>query len=297
VSNFNLTNNINVAVVGIVRDIEKTIHDDYFRLKESLQLFHKIKWFLVESDSRDATVSFLSEIEGSDPNFRFISLGNLQTGTAQRTIGMAAARNRYLQEILENSEYDDVDFIVIADFNGLNNLINLDSVASCFERSDWDACFANQSKKYYDIWALRHPLWSPNDCWSQHSFFRKYLKVPELALYSSVQARMIHLPPDSDWIEVDSAFGGFAIYRKAVLTQGSYIGETSDGVACCEHVPFNLSLRKKGYKLFINPRLINADSTDHSENAFLGKFILRLFKYPRKFIKAKYSSKRPYSLR
>jgi hypothetical protein len=293
VSNFNRTNNINVAVVGIVKDIETTIGEDYSKLNESLSFFNKVKWFLVESDSQDATVRLLNEIRKSDPNFNFVSLGKLQTGTAQRTVGMAAARNRYLHEIRENSEYEDVDFIVIADFNGLNNLINKDSVASCFVRSDWDACFANQSKKYYDIWALRHPLWSPNDCWSQHSFFRKYSKVPELALYSSVQARMIHLPSDSDWIEVDSAFGGFAIYRKTALKHGSYFGETEEGVACCEHVPFNLALRKKGYKLFINPKLINADSTDHSENAFLGKFLLRLFKYPRKFIKAKYSSKLP----
>ena len=77
--NFNVTNNINVAVVGIVRDIETTIQDDYFRLKESLQLFNKVKWFLVESDSQDATVSLLTEIKGLDPNFRFVSLGKLRS--------------------------------------------------------------------------------------------------------------------------------------------------------------------------------------------------------------------------
>ena len=58
------------------------------------------------------------------------------------------------------------------------------------------------------------------------------------------------------------------------------------------HVSY-LAEEVNGYKMFINPKLINADSTDHSENAFLGKFLLRLFKYPSKFIQAKYSSKHP----
>jgi hypothetical protein len=200
---------------------------------------------------------------------------------------MALARNRYLKEIRESAKYQNVDLVAVVDFNGLNNLISKESIASCFRRDDWDVCFANQAKKYYDIWALRHSLWSPNDCWNQHAFFRKYSKFPELALYSSVQSRMIHIPASEEWIEVESAFGGFAIYRRIAISNGLYSGLTELGMAICEHVPFNLHLRSKGYRLFINPALINADSTDHSDNAHLRKLLRRILFYPLKTIRSK----------
>ena len=276
----------NVAVVGIVKDVQGTISDDYERIRISLSGFKSISWFIVESNSSDSSLMELSDIRSKDPSFNFMSLGKVDEQGQSRTVGMADARNSYLRELRDNSRFENIDFVVVADFNGLNNLLNKDSIESCFQRSDWDACFANQSKKYYDIWALRHPLWSPNDCWSQHAFFRKYLKFPELALYSSVQSRMIHIPMNESWIEVESAFGGLGIYRRSVISEGVYVGLTETGFAICEHVPFNLMLRSKGYRLFVNPALINADSTDHSENAFFGKLFKRLLSYPIKVIRS-----------
>lgn len=283
-SNFS---NQNIAVVGIVKDAAKSFHDDYSRLKNSLSGFKTTKWFVVESNSSDSTIDELSKIRSKDSNFDFTSLGKNQEIGESRTIAMAHARNRYLVEIRENTNYQNVDLVVVVDFNGLNNLISEDSIISCFRRNDWDVCFANQTKKYYDIWALRHSLWSPNDCWNQHAFFRKYSKFPELALYSSVQSRMIHIPSSEEWIEVDSAFGGFAIYRRKAISDGLYSGLTDAGLAICEHVPFNLHLRSKGFRLFINPALINADSTDHSENAHLGQLLKRIVFYPLKAIRSK----------
>ena len=36
---------------------------------------------------------------------------------------------------------------------------------SCWQYQNWDVFTANTSDIYYDIWALRHNNWSPNDCW------------------------------------------------------------------------------------------------------------------------------------
>ncbi len=278
-----------VAIVGIVRDVEETILEDYQKLKHSLSIFGGIKWFLVESDSSDNSLQSLSEIRKSNSDFDFVSLGKIRELGVSRTVAMAKSRNRYLLELRENERFTDIDFVVVADFNGLNNLISLDSVISCFERDDWDACFANQSKRYYDIWALRHDLWSPNDCWRQHEFLRKYINFPEFALYVSVQSRMIHIPKDSEWIEVESAFGGFAIYRRNVLDDVNYFGISVDGEPICEHVPLNLSLNAMGYKLMINPKLINADTTDHSKNSNLFSLLIRLLKYPAKLLRVSFN--------
>jgi hypothetical protein len=101
------------------------------------------------------------------PGFRFASLGQLQPTIPGRTDRIAHCRNRYLQEIAENPEYADIDFVVVADFDNLNTLVSAKSFRSCFKRQDWDVCTANQRGPYYDIFALRHPTWSPCDCLAQ----------------------------------------------------------------------------------------------------------------------------------
>ena len=77
---------------------------------------------------------------------------------------------------------------------------------------------------------------------------------------------MIVIPQDAEWIEVDSAFGGLAIYRRETLLDVSsrYIGLYKDGIEVVEHVSLHLGIIQNGYKIFINPRLINTDFTDHS---------------------------------
>jgi hypothetical protein len=75
---------------------------------------------------------------------------------------------------------------------------------------------------------------------------------------------MINLPREAEWLEVDSAFGGLAIYKKSIMSQGSYIGLYDNGIEVCEHVPFHFGIRQKDGKIFINPRLINTDYTEHS---------------------------------
>jgi hypothetical protein len=163
-------------------------------------------------------------------------------------------------------------------------LISLEAVKSCLENREWDVCTANQNGPYYDIWALRHEQWNPTDCWKQLEFFRRYIKYPEKALQMAVLSKMIRIPPHSNWIRVDSAFGGFAIYRREVLNHGEYTGRDNRGSPICEHVPLHEELTKAGFKIFINPKLINTKRTDHSQHPRVYKKILRLIKYPVKIL-------------
>lgn len=276
----NVSNNeLTILVAGIVKNVANTIQQDFSTIQKCLADFYEVKWFLVESDSEDDTIDVLKSLSQSNNSFRFVSLGKIQKAEHPRTIGMAIARNKYLQELRENSEYKNIDILAVADFNGLNSKLTRESINSCFEIETWDACFANQSGRYYDIWALRHPIWSPNDCWQQHEFFRKYYRFPEYALSLSIRSRMIHIPLDNDWIEVESAFGGFALYKVASLAHGKYEGISPDGQAICEHVPFHKTMRDNQKRLFINPKLINTHSTDHSARMGFLQTILRILKY------------------
>jgi hypothetical protein len=196
---------------------------------------------------------------------------------------MARARNVYLNELRNNPEYSKCNYVIVADFNNLNNLINSSAIESCFTRDDWDVCCANQDGPYYDIWALRHPLWSPNDCWQELDFLRKYIKFPERALYAALQSRMIKIPKDSEWIEVESAFGGLAIYKREAMNESNYSAFDDSGKITCEHVPFNLGLRLKNKRILINPALINTKYTDHNSETKITRKLLRFLKYPFKY--------------
>jgi hypothetical protein len=80
---------------------------------------------------------------------------------------------------------------------------------------------------------------------------------------------MIVIDPTEDWIEVDSAFGGLAIYRRHALSRVRYIGLGEAGQEICEHVSLNSQIRSNGYRVFINPMLVNAALTEHARQQLL----------------------------
>jgi hypothetical protein len=95
---------------------------------------------------------------------------------------------------------------------------------------------------------------------------------------------MIRIPEHSNWIEVDSAFGGFGIYKRHLLNHGRYEGLNQFGNPICEHVTFHRDLKLHGARLFVNPKLINTNKTDHSTRANLVSQVLRVTKYPIKIL-------------
>ena len=280
-----ITSEMRILVTGIVKDISSTIDSDLLQIENALSDFKEILWFLVESDSKDSSVEVLEKLSKSRKNFRYVSLGAIQDAGKPRTIGMATARNICLAEVKSYIQYREVEYVAVSDFNRLNSKLSIAGIRSCFKNPIWDACFANQSGRYYDVWALRHPLWSPNDCWQQHAFFRKFYRIPELALNASIRNRMIHIPENNEWIEVNSAFGGFGIYKKETYLLGSYTGITSDNFPICEHVPFHEEIRQAGKRLFINPELINTHSTDHSRRMNSLRTFARMASYPIKILR------------
>lgn len=253
-----------LLIVGLVRNGDHFIERNVAKLREASRKFKDVHWLFIESDSADNTVNILTNLAKNISNFKFISEGILLDKFPLRTARIAHCRNTYLHEIKNNSIYQNVGYVVVADLDDTNSLLTEDGLLSCWEHSGWDVCTANQRGPYYDIWALRHPFWSPNDCWIEHKFLMQYSKRPNELLYSCVFSKMIDIPPDADWIEVDSAFGGLAIYKKSAMSHGEYIGLYDNGMEICEHVPFHTGIRNSGGRIFINPKLINTDYTEHS---------------------------------
>lgn len=262
-------------VVGLAKNCGRTVAKDVFKIKNALSIAESIHWLIIESDSDDNTGSQLNLLSQSVSNFDFKSLGSLSHQYPDRTARLAYCRNFYLDIVNNSPEYVNVDYVLMADFDGINTDLSSDGVESCFARSDWDACFANQRGPYYDIWALRHEFWNPGDCWQNLRFLNTVQKNRRKNLNAAIHSKMLVIPPGSPWIQVDSAFGGLGIYRKTVLRDGRYSGVSAAGYPQSEHVTFHRELIKKGHSLFINPSLINARFTEHSYGStIIGKLML-----------------------
>lgn len=258
--------NKTILIVGTARDVEGAIAHTVSKLAHSFSAFQNIAWLIIESDSSDNTIAVLQKLSTDVPYFRFISMGALQTTMPRRTERLAACRNVYLKEIRENPAYADLDYVAVADLDGVNNLLTPESVLTCWTRNDWDVCTANQAGPYYDIWALRHQDWSPNDCWEQFRFLERMGTPRDKGLFAAVYSKMLRIPRTLDWIPVQSAFGGLGIYRREALLKGTYTGLNEQGVEICDHPTLHETLIADGRKIFINPQLINTDYTDHTNH-------------------------------
>lgn len=254
-----------ILIAGTVRNCENTIIEEISRLHKCFSPLFSVHFFIVESDSDDKTIGCLENLKRSRENFNWLSLGRLRDRHPLRTERLALCRNAYLDELRSNSKYQDIDYLVVSDLDGVNRLLTEDAVKSCWSNELWGVCTANQDGPYYDIWALRHHVWSPGDCLQQYYFFLQHNIAEPAAKFGAIFSKMIFIAKGQDWIKVDSAFGGLAIYRRKLIESAKYIGLNKLGEEVCEHVGFHSDITSRGHSILINPNLINVDFTDVSE--------------------------------
>jgi hypothetical protein len=130
--------------------------------------------------------------------------------------------------------------------------------------SSWACMTASQRESYYDVWALRSSPTITYDFWErarQESFFPIAWKS---ALRKFLDIHNKEIPNDHPLIEVQSAFGGAAIYAAQYLSEECvYNGWMDHGWwfhrEQCEHVSFNQCVRRNAGegKFFINPKFQN----------------------------------------
>ena len=262
-------------MVGVVRNCANQVQSDVRKIEDALVGAKSISYLLVESDSNDATIEVLGQLKKDIPHFDYLTKGSLRGQMPIRTDRLAYCRNGYLEVIRTDEQYRDIDYVLVSDFDGMNTHLTPASIDSCWERDDWDVCTANQDGPYYDVWTIRHPQWSPNDCFEQYHTMLSNKVSAYKAYYLAVYSRMITIPLDADWIEVDAAFGGLGLYKKEALICSEYIGVMESGQEICEHVLLSEKIKKAGFKIFLNPRLINTKRSEHINKAL--KTILALF--------------------
>jgi hypothetical protein len=238
-----------MIIVGCARDISQT----WETVQKSLQLIFssvpKYQCWIIESNSSDNTLDLLTRWAAEDSRRTVISLGNLIEPSRTRRI--AQCRNKYME--LAEPYFSEHSEILMVD---LDDILDLDpnfkqELDTCFERTDWDALGSNRRGQYYDIWALRsHALGIDYDCWEMVAGRPEYVLNHDGFRHIDRRQKYVYdhqkVYPPGDWIPVQSAFGGLAIYKTAAIKGRRYIGDT------CEHVSFN-----QGLRMFINTRLFS----------------------------------------
>lgn len=280
----NVDNKNRVLIVGTVSNVSKSLPADYHTVRNAFSTDFEVFTYLVESDSSDETLLSLDNLSSSIDNFSFISFGDLRISIPDRVERIRFCRNQYVQFIRDNFGTFNWDYVVVADLDGMNGALNHEAVRSCFTRLDWDCCLSNQTGGYYDIFALRERNWQPGNYFDeveaqrakiQNLRFSEFDLINRIRLIlrqdsikrNAIYSKMRRIPRNSNWIAVDSGFGGLAIYKPQVFLKFDYSKVHIDS-RDSEHVDLHFKMRKEGEKIFINPNFVNARWNTYNVNKY-----------------------------
>jgi len=247
-----------MIIAGTARNISQFWESTEKSLQIIFDSLPTYKCFIIESNSQDNTLELLNNWAAKDSRRTVVSLGWLQEPVRTRRI--ATCRNKYME--LAEPYFSEFPHIIMLD---LDDALKIDSnfkeqLDTCFSRNDWDGLGSNRRGKYYDIWALRSKvLGITYDCWEMASRNPEHILTHDGFRHIDNRHKYVFshqkvYPETMSWILVESAFGGLAIYKTAVIKGRRYVGNT------CEHVSFN-----QGLRMYINPRLISGgESLQHT---------------------------------
>ncbi|MDP3898679.1 MAG: glycosyltransferase family A protein [Mesorhizobium sp.] len=240
--------------VGTARDCARYLPAALERWSRLESVFSAAHFIVAENDSVDATKSILAAWAAADSRRTVICLDGIGLRGEGRSNVVTTARNHILDLIASRPDLSSADYLVVMDMDDVSLAIRPETLRRCMAFEGWDGLFANQLFYYYDVWALRHPR-SPDD-------FEVRIEAAPPG-WRRRWARLRHLTwrnrpicPFRAPFRVDSAFGGFGIYRMTVALGGRYVGFVN-GRTICEHVPYHEQLVRDGARLFIHPGMIN----------------------------------------
>lgn len=280
-----ISNKKSILVVATVRNVEKTIFHEIQRCKDSLIRFDDIFFHLIESDSTDSTIVQLDSLKKLVPTFSYTALGNIEFQIEDRLERIRYCRNKYVEYIRALSIELQPHYVLVVDLDGMNSALTSKSIDSCFVRDDWDVVLANQTFGYYDILALRHSVWQKDDYTIQlnkrrkeiktshnYKYFKKLRKFIELEKlqHKLLYSKMIRIKQNSEWIQVESGYGGAAIYRTEVFLKYDYSKEFDNNEA--DSVTLHRKLLRNSGRIFINPKFINSHFNTYNCNRY---FLIR----------------------
>jgi hypothetical protein len=272
--------NKSAVIAGCLKNSEAHLSAIFNNLNLIQNLYDKVCFIFVENDSTDQTKSLLNLWGANKKDFNFLNLDGLDVYEKNRTVRLEIARNAYIDLLNKRTDLHSYDHLYIIDMDDkatypLDYKALLNSINFLNHNPKISGIFANQPNGYYDLWALRHPIYCPFDFWHE-ILFENLLTEDLFSAFNSIFSKVVHsIPSDAKPIQVNSAFGGLGIYKipHVIRNKSKYIGHsykffnTNKFNFCklqtCEHVSFNLGLIAQGGELYIMPNLINSMDTSN----------------------------------
>jgi len=283
VKNMNLRD-LKVVFAGCARDCSTYLPTTIENIKSYSKLFKDSYTLIVENGSKDKTKEILNQNLSENNIFLFREELTKLSNRGQR---LEHARNIIIETIRENEKLKNCDLFIMMDLDDLGSYkINekdiIKAVKFLMSEDKNGAVFANQLGTYYDMWTLRDQKYCKNDFWVEVLQFLINNKNSKDKISKSnieevkkniIDKKTYSFEKNHPPIKVESAFGGFGIYKMEYVLknnrkyQGTQIVSltTKDQKKLkvkyqkCEHVNFNQGLTEQNLELYILPNLINRD--------------------------------------
>ncbi|MEI8365280.1 MAG: glycosyltransferase [Parachlamydiaceae bacterium] len=202
-----------IIIVGVCQNVAKAVPTTIRNAEALGSRFADYAVVIYENNSTDRTVSLLNTWAQANPHVTFVTekLQSFQLPKA-RTEKISRARNIALS-LIRNPKFNDFEYTLMVDLDFTHDWPIEELMETLQKPVDWDCVAANgiAGKVYYDRYAFRN---------SEYPF------GPELLMASwwrDLNKTWFGFNGE-EWISVYSAFGGFAIYKTATITQFSYSG-------------------------------------------------------------------------
>jgi hypothetical protein len=260
--------NKTILFCGIARNVEKNLQRNIDCVHRTGELFKDYRIFIYENDSTDNTAQILMDNRSS----RFMYLSEKRTDQNyqskinsgedmwhyNRCVVLSECRNKYLQYIEQSDTQFDYVCILDLDLKGGWSYDGIKHAIFTLERDPLNACVSA-----YGVLSEKHGT----DTLEQHDI-KDYIMYDSFAfrplgwnigvhMMSTPMFNNINVQRGDEPIEVDSNFGGMAIYKAEALKNKKY--ETKkwrEGFVDSEHIIMHRQMKKEGWKIIMDPSMI-----------------------------------------
>lgn len=188
-------------ICGCVKNCEQYLENVFKNIKKIQECFEKTKIIISFDISIDSTLRKLCELKKT---FDIDIIINKEPLTNSRTVNIERARNKILNKIY--NEYNDYEYFIMIDLDDVSSKpINIDVLKEILHENKiniWDGLFFNNAN-YYDFWALNFKEFQYS-CWHSNNV-KKLIKITNHEFNNECK--------NKEFIECQSAFGGFGIYK------------------------------------------------------------------------------------
>ena len=275
---------LKVVFAGCARNCSNFLPKVLENIEFYSSFFSESYMVIVENGSTDKTKEILKDNKNKKNFFLFEDDLNKLPYRGQR---LEKARNLIIETIKKNTNLFSCDLFIMLDLDDVGtyrieekNI--LDSIKFLFSKEEIGAVFANQLGTYYDMWTLRDQKYCKNDFWvevlqflinNKNSNDKISKKNIEEVKKNIIDKKTYSFEKNHPPIKVESAFGGFGIYKMKYVLKNNRKYEGTQIVDLiskdqkrlkvkyqkCEHVNFNQGFIDQNLELYILPNLINRD--------------------------------------